>query len=291
MNTVNIANNPSSHSTHSSTELKQRLRRTWALTKFELVRLFLTKRGVLAITAFATLWFFILYYAVDSAATIVSNDSFKENANQMFGALGLSQLLEWQVSELIIYWLIALYLFPVFALGAASDQTCADRTRGTLRFISLRATRNEILIGRFLGQCLIIALLIALTLTATISMAWWRDSALLLPAFLKGLMLFVQLVLVILPFVALLSFFNSVLSSAKLTVVVTVLFFGLGSIFINILLYVHPSAEYLHYLIPGEQISEIVGQQSLKAVHYLIPLIQTAFYLFLASILMKRSAL
>lgn len=291
MNTVNIANNPSSHSTHTPTELKQRLRRTWALTKFELVRLFLTKRGVLAITAFATLWFFILYYAVDSAATIVSNDSFKENANQMFGALGLSQLLEWQVSELIIYWLIALYLFPVFALGAASDQTCADRTRGTLRFISLRATRNEILIGRFLGQCLIIALLIALTLTATISMAWWRDSALLLPAFLKGLMLFVQLVLVILPFVALLSFFNSVLSSAKLTVVVTVLFFGLGSIFINILLYVHPSAEYLHYLIPGEQISEIVGQQSLKAVHYLIPLIQTAFYLFLASILMKRSAL
>ena len=265
--------------------------RIWTLAKFELVRLFLTKRGVLALIAFATVWFLILYYPINSAVSIVSSDGFKEMANEMFGSLGLSELLTWPVPEFTIYWLIALYAFPIFALGASSDQTCADRTRGTLRFIALRASRNEIIFGRFLGQVLIIALLIVLTLLAMTAMATWRDSHLLLPALSKGSQLFIELIIVVLPFIALTSFFNSFLRSAKLTSVVTLLYFGLGAMFIGLISYQLPIAEQLHYIFPGVQLSETASQSSFDLSLYLIPLIQTCGYLSLASIVMKRSAL
>lgn len=263
----------------------------WALAKFELIRLFFTKRGSLALLAFVTAWFLILYYPVNSAVSIVASDGFKEMAKDTFGMLGLSALLNWQVSEFTLYWLIALYSFPVFALGASSDQTCADRTRGTLRFISLRATRNEILFGRFLGQVLIIALLILITLIATAGMAWWRDSNLLSPALLKVGQLFIELNIVVLPFIALTSFFNSFLRSAKLTSVITLLFFGLGTIIISLLSDKIPNAQYLYYIFPGVQLSDIVGQNLFSITHYIIPIVQTFCYLILASIFMKRSAL
>ena len=263
--------------------------RIWALIKFELIRLFFTKRGMLAVLAFATAWFIILYYPVNSAVSIVSSEGFKDMAKQMFGVLGLSELLNWPVSELALYWLIAIYSFPVFALIASSDQTCADRTRGTLRFISLRASRNEILFGRFLGQVLIISTLILLTLLATVVMATWRDTSLFIPALTKSLYLFKELLIAVLPFIALMAFFNSFLRSAKLTAVITLLFFGLGSIFISILEYQAPIAIHLNYLFPGMQLDAVVGQQGLDMSHYVIPLIQTVAYLTLASIFMKRS--
>ena len=271
--------------------VQQGLYRIWTLATFELVRLFLTKRGVLSLLAFATAWFLILYYPVNSAVSIVASDGFKEMAKDTFGLLGLSELLNWPVSEFTLYWLIALYSFPVFALGASSDQTCADRTRGTLRFIALRATRNEILFGRFLGQTMIIAILIILTLLATTGMAWWRDSSLLYPALLKSSQLFIELIIVVIPFIALTSFFNSFLRSAKLTSIITLLFFGLGTILIGLLSYKISSAHYLNYIFPGIQIRDIVGQSNFSFIYYLIPLLQTCCYLILASIFMKRSAL
>lgn len=271
--------------------IQKSLFRMWALAKFELIRLFFTKRGTLALLAFITAWFLILYYPVNSAVSIVASDGFKEMAKDTFGMLGLSELLNWQVSEFTLYWLIALYSFPVFALGASSDQTCADRTRGTLRFISLRATRNEILFGRFLGQTLIIAILILLTLLATAGMAWWRDSNLLVPALLKVGQLFIELTIVVLPFIALTSFFNSFLRSAKLTSVITLLFFGLGTILVSLLSYKIASAHYLNYIFPGVQLSDIVGQNIFSLTNYIIPIVQTCCYLTLASIFMKRSAL
>ncbi len=274
-----------------SNQWSQHLFRIWILAKFELVRLFLTKRGMLAILAFATAWFIILYYPVNSAVSIVSSDNFKDMAQQMFGVLGLSELLNWPVSELAMYWLIAIYSFPIFALIVSSDQTCADRTRGTLRFISLRATRNEILFGRFLGQLMIVSALIALTLLATVMMASWRDFGLLLQAFTKSMYLFKELFIAVLPFIALMAFFNSFLKSAKLTVVMTVLFFGLGSIVIAILEYQFTVAENLNYIFPGVQLGDVVGQQGFAMHQYIIPITQTFIYLILASLLLKRSAI
>ncbi|MCW8832345.1 MAG: hypothetical protein OQK03_03405, partial [Colwellia sp.] len=57
--------------------------RIWCLAKFELVRMFLTKRGAIAIAAFAMAWFFILYYAVSRADELVSSDLFVTIAHQV----------------------------------------------------------------------------------------------------------------------------------------------------------------------------------------------------------------
>ncbi|MEW6984508.1 ABC transporter permease subunit [Colwelliaceae bacterium 6471] len=266
-------------------------KRIVCLAKFELVRLFLTKRGALALAAFATAWFLILYYLVSSAATIVTSAAFQEMAKQMFGMLGLSQLLKWPVPEMAIYWLLSAYSFPVFALFAASDQTCSDRTRGTLRFISLRASRSEIVIGRFFGQVMIIAILIFVTLLATSGMATYRDSEIFIPALMRSISLFGNLFIVVLPFIAFMSFINSFIRSSRLSLIVCSLFFGLGPLVIGLLEYNIGATTYLDYLLPGVQISDMLGQEKIIWSHFSIPLMQTAFYLVLADLTMKRSAL
>lgn len=271
--------------------IQQSISRAWCLATFEMVRLFFTKRGLLALAAFATVWFVILRYPVNSAVSIVSSEDFRQMAMQMFGVLGLSELLTWKVPELAIYWLVALYSFPVFALFAASDQTCSDRTRGTLRFITLRSTRNEVVFGRFIGQLLIVTALIALTLLATVAMATYRESALFLPGLSKAALLFKELVLAVLPFIALMAFLNSFIRSSKLAIVMCVLFYGVGSALIAILSHYLPYSEYLFYIYPGFQLNDVIGQQSFSISNYVTPLIQTVCYLAAASYVMKRSAL
>jgi len=266
-------------------------RRIWILARFELTRLFLTKRGMIALAAFTTAWFIILYYLVSSAVTIVSSDTFQDVAKQLFGVLGLADLLDWPVSELAIYWLIAAYLFPSFALFSASDQTCSDRTRGTLRFISLRATRAEIIFGRFLGQVLITEILISVTILATVVMASYRDPSLLGVGLFQATQLFIDLSIIVLPFIAIMTLLNSFLRSSKMAIVVCTLIFGLGPFIVSILAYQLPIASQLNYIFPGVQITEFLGRTEITMGLYSLPIIQSAIFLIIANIIMKRTSL
>lgn len=266
-------------------------KRTWCLVTFELVRLFFTKRGAFSIVTFATLWLLILYYAISPAVTLVSSPSFQDLATQFAGDLGLSKLLKWPVIELAVYWMISAYLLPMFALMISSDQTCSDRTRGTLRFISLRATRTEIMIGRFLGQWLIMAIVIALTLFATLFVAALRDIHLPLLGLLKAGVIFVNLLLIVAPFIALMTFFNSFIRSARLAVIASMLFFGLLPSMILFIEYIFGLHSHLTNIFPGAQVSDILGQQHISLFHYALPIVQTIGYLMLADLLMKRSSL
>ena len=63
----------------------QKLRRIFAFAQFELMRLFCSKRGMLALIAFAITWYFILRYLIGSAADFVSSDMFSDMAKQVFG--------------------------------------------------------------------------------------------------------------------------------------------------------------------------------------------------------------
>jgi hypothetical protein len=266
-------------------------KRIWILARFELTRLFLTKRGMIALAAFATVWFIILYYLVSSAVSIVSSEIFQDIVEQLFGVLGLANLLDWPESELAIYWLIAAYLFPSFALFSASDQTCSDRTRGTLRFISLRATRTEIIIGRFVGQVMIAEILISVTIVTTVLMASYRDFALLEQGIHQAIKLFIDLSIIVLPFIALMTLLNSFLRSSKMAIVVCTLIFGLGPFIVGLLSYKFPIAEKLNYIFPGGQISELLGQPEMAIGHYSLPIIQSILFLIIASIIMKRTSL
>ena len=258
---------------------------------FEIVRLFRTKRGLLALLAFATIWFIILYYFVSSAAGIVTSSSFERMASELFGALGLSALLEWPVAEYAIYWLVAVYFFPVFSLLVCSDQICSDKQRGTLRFISLRSTRLELLLGRYLGQLLIIAILITLTAVATTILASVRDDALLAISAFIGVKLILELLIVVMPFIALMSLLNTWVSSARLAIVVAILFFGLGPLIIAFINYQVGHNLYLDLIFPGGQINSILAQTNLGGSHYMLPLFQTLILLIVSHLLMKRAAI
>jgi Cu-processing system permease protein len=267
------------------------IQRLSILTQFELIRIFKTKNGLIALATFCAVWFVLLYYLISSATEIIFSDGFKVVASSLFGALGLSALLKWEVAEFAIYWLVAVYSFPLFALFAASDQTCSDKARGTLRFITLRATRREILLGRFLGQYLIITILVFLTLVACVVLATARDAALFVPSIKQAVVLFVELSIIIAPFIALMSFLNSLLSSAKMSIVVSILFYTVGALLIGFIQFQFNSGEFLNYIFPGTQISRVVSLQDLDFMHYLIPLSQTAVLLFAADKLLMRTSL
>jgi hypothetical protein len=253
--------------------------------------LFSTKRGIIALLAFATVWFIILHYFVSAAATIVTSSTFKQMANELFGALGLSALLKWPVPEFAIYWLVAVYSFPIFSLFAASDQICSDKSRGTLRFISLRATRLELILGRFLGQVMILALLILMTLLATTLLAMSRDSGLALASIGIAAKLFFELLVVILPFVALMTALNCLLSSARMALVSSVLFFGLGPLFVTFIKYQFGQSFYLEQIFPGGQITDILAQAETGIQHFGLPIAQTLVLLFISHLLIKRESL
>ncbi|WP_404340412.1 ABC transporter permease [Pseudoalteromonas mariniglutinosa] len=258
---------------------------------FELVRLFLTKRGLLAVAAFAICWLLILRYPIGQAVYLISSPEFADIAQQLFGVIGLGKLLDWPEAELAIYWLIALYSFPIFCLFLCSDQTVGDRQRGTLRFLSLRATRSEILLGRFLGQLLILAVLLFVTLMATLAMLTYREPSLFVAGLSHSFILLGNLLVAVMPFIALMSFLNTVAHSSRLTFVLAILFFAAGSIIVGIASWQLPILDVLNYLFPGYQLDRMAGQNAGLLLGLGLPLLQTALLLVLAERMFARSAL
>ncbi len=258
---------------------------------FELVRLSLTKRGLLAVAAFAICWLLILRYPVSQAVSLLNSPNVADFAESIFGAAGLSKLLTWPEAELVVYWLIALYSFPSFCLFLCADQTVGDRQRGTLRFLSLRATRGEIILGRFLGQVLILAVLLLLTLLATIAMLSYRDPALLTPAITLSALLFTYLVIAVMPFIALMSLLNTFASSARLAFVFAILVFAGGNIIVGLLTWQFPALDVLHSIFPGYQLDLMAGQNAGVLLSIGLPLAQTTILLVVAERIFARSSI
>jgi ABC-type transport system involved in multi-copper enzyme maturation permease subunit len=176
-------------------------------------------------------------------------------------------------------------------LFLCSDQTVGDRQLGTLRFLSLRATRGEIILGRFLGQVLILAVLLLLTLLATLAMLSYRDPALFGAAFSRSFVLFVYLVTAVMPFIALMSFLNTFASSARLAFVFAILFFAGGNIIVGLLSWQIPALDMLNVIFPGYQLDQMAGQNAGAMLSIGLPLAQTLVLLILAERVFSRSSI
>jgi len=273
------------------TPLPINMRRLTHIAGFELVRMFLTKRGLIALAAFALVWLIILRYPIGQAVSIISAPDFEQLARDISGSIGLSKLLDWPESEFAMYWLIALYSFPLFAIFICSDQTVGDRERGTLRFLSLRSTRFEILFGRFLGQLAVLACLVGITLIATLAVLGFRDPSLLAGGFFRTLSIFLTLVVTLSPFVALMSLINTVAHSSRLAIVLAILYFAGGGIVVGILAWQIPALNALDYLFPGVN-SELLAGQNLPIMTALgVPLLQSVVFIAIAHRIFTRSSL
>lgn len=258
---------------------------------FELVRMFLTKRGLIAIAAFALVWLLILRYPIGQAVSIISAPNFEQMVRDISGSIGLSKLLDWPEAEFAMYWLVALYSFPLFAIFISSDQTVGDRERGTLRFLSLRSTRFEILFGRFLGQLAVLACLVAITLIATLAVLGFREPSLLINGFFRALSMFLILVVVLSPFVALMSLINTFARSSRLAIVLAILYFAGGGIIVGILAWQVPTLNALDYLFPGVNSERLAGQNLPLLSALGVPLIQSTVFIAIAYRIFTRSSL
>lgn len=267
-------------------------RQSWLLARFELVRLFGTRRGWLMIAAFVVIWFVILRFPILKAAVKLQQPETLVMLNQLFGMAGMQQVLTWPIPEYVVYWLLSLVLFPLLALFCCADQTSSDSTRGTLRFISLRASRSAIFFGRFFGQLMAQVLLMSGSLLATLLMGWWRQGHLSWAMLEATLIIALNLLLVLLPFVALMALASALAKSARLAVSLVIVGAGL------LLGLIHWVGIYLPFILvsldylPGAQLPQLLATAGWRTLQLAwLPLLQTAVLLTLGWWVLKRKAL
>lgn len=262
----------------------------FVIARYELSRMFMTRRGLLSLVAFALVWFLILRYAIYGAAQFFMADAPGGLIVSFFNSTIINNLMTWQIPELAVFWVVSLYLLPVFCIALTADQTASDRARGTLRILHLRATRDGIFFGRFVGQMLILLMLIFLALLTTIILVVFRDSALLMPALRLSFILLINLLLVLLPYTALMAWVSSMARSARQATLYAVIIWIIFSIITGWLSSRFPGLWGLDKVLPGAQIASLLqlsGWNTLSLAY--LPIIQTAVLLFVGRLMMQRS--
>ncbi len=264
----------------------------WLLAKYELSKRFTNKSGMVALIAFMLIWGILLLYPIKSASEFIMQPSFKELTEALFGPGSLQHLFEWPVPELAVFWLAALYLFPMFSIFIAADQFSSDKQRGSLRFLTLRVSRSSLFLGRFLGHMLIQLALIVFTLLATIIMVTSRDISLFVPSLITCVIVMINLVIVLLPYTAAMAVLSLYANSARQASIFAIILWAIVSIIIAVINAKFPQLTGLSMILPGSQISSMINTQGLGSFVFApVPILQTIVILTLGNLLMKRSAL
>lgn len=262
------------------------------ICQFELKRLFSTRKGLLYLLAFSVVWYFILIYPIRFASDLFEHNQNSAHGSSFFQFIGFGSLLNWKIPEFGVYWRFALVMFPLLCITIASDQTCSDRERGTLRFLSLRASRDSLFFGRFAGVMLIQTLLVLVTVLTVLILAIYRDTNLLTAAFNSAAAIVINLILVLLPFTAMMAALSASVKSARQATVWAILIWSFLAGFISLLSSYLPVLDIFKVLVPGYQMSELyqlAEWQTLKLAH--IPLLQTLVFLAVGRSIMMRESI
>ena len=266
-------------------------RAIWLISQFELTRLFLTKRGIILLAAFAIVWFFILKVIILKSVNMLEDPSVLNLIASWSGQLNLDYLLQWPYAELAVYWVLSAFIYPFITVLITSDQTASDASRGTIRFLLLRTSRYQLLIGRFTGQVIIMASLIILTIIPSLLMGVFRESNGILISLPQLLLVAGNLLIICLPFIAIMALLNAVHQSSKLSVLFALILLPLLSTIIGAFAGYLTPLEYLLYIFPSVQVTDTLQMANFKISSIIIPLVQTAAYLGLAHFVLARKAL
>jgi ABC-type transport system involved in multi-copper enzyme maturation permease subunit len=229
---------------------------------------------------------------VSYASSIVTQPDFTDMISQALGMLNADKLLDWPIAELTIYWVISLILYPLFSLFITADQISSDRARGTLRFLVLRSTRFELFIGRYLGQMLILTILVFATVSAASGMAVYRDASLLSHVPLNISFILFHLFVVLLPVVAITALTSVVCQSARSATFLAIIGLSASFILTGVAIHYFPKLAFLDDYLIGAQVSDLaisVGLTSLN--HISLPIAQALVILAIAYTLFNRKAL
>jgi ABC-type transport system involved in multi-copper enzyme maturation permease subunit len=263
------------------------------ISLFELKRAFATRKGLLSLITFAVVWYFILLYPLRFAAELLAQE---KGLKQHFGFLdfiGWGSIHNWPIPEFGVFWQVALIIFPILSITLAADQTCSDRERGTLRFIVLRSSRDRVFFGRFAGVMMIQASLISAAALSTFALALYRDATLFASSACPNLLaLIVNLILVVLPFTALMATLSAQVKSPRQATLWAILIWTFLAGLINGFAGYLPALAFLKLLIPGYQLAELTqlsGWQPLQLAY--IPVLQSVILLAFGRWIMARKAL
>ena len=252
----------------------------------ELKRTLITKKGLISLAAFTLVWLLLLLLLIRRAPILITNGT---AIGSMLGSEKIMSLTNWKVPELGAYWFIALYLFPLCSIVFAADQTASDRARGTLKILTLHTSRTSLFFGRFTGLMLVQGTLIALTLLSTVFIAIFRDPALIAESLSGAGFIWLNLMIVIAPYTALMAlislFAKSGMQAVNYAAILWILFFfavyWLSSKF--------PEAQLLKSIFPGAQVSELIQHHDWSSLSTVaIPAIQTFVFLLAGLFFMRR---
>jgi len=93
------------------------------------------------------------------------------------------------------------------------------------------------------------------------------------------------------PFIALMSFFNTFASSARLAFVFAILFFTGGQIIVGLLAWQAPVLDVLSFVFPGHQLGEMAGHNASLLLGLGLPLLQTFILLIAADRIFARTSI
>lgn len=238
------------------------------------------------------MWGLILYYPIRSAAKYIADPHMRQTLSEMLGVVSPKYLLSWDVPELSLFWVISLYWFPLFAILSSADQFASDKSRKTFRFLVQRTGREALFFGRVVGQLLLQSAYIVTAGLATLMLTLFREPDLAGAAISDGIVVLLNLLIVIMPYIALMALLSLYANSARQATLFAVLVWCVLAIVSALAAYYLPSLPSLDWLLPGSQIEMIVDNTPLGALlHAPLPLVQTAVLLFLGLAYMKRSAL
>jgi len=174
----------------------------------------------------------------------------------------------------------------------AADQTSSDRSRGTLRFLMLRTSRDSVFFGRFLGQMLIQSILISLSIAATLAMAWWRLGSLSAAALEAALIMVINLVVIIAPFTALMAMCSALVKSSRMAISLAVVGSGVVLGVLGWVAWYLPMVREFMAFVPGAQISQVLSQAGWSTLQSSgLPLAQTAVFLLIGRQIMQGKSL
>lgn len=270
----------------------QQLTHSRLYAAFELKRLWQTRSGLMTLAATAVIWALLFRYAIVPAADLISSRGFINMISGLFGNTGLQQINSWPTPELAVYWFFSLLLLPLLCVFFTANQLCSDLERGTLRFLTLRSSRTAIVLGRFAGQMLVQGSLILLTLSATLLLSAWQAGVLTIDMLNASAVILVNLLLVLLPFTAIMSVFSALVRTAKLAVSLAIVSLGLCFGLLSWFVFYYPDFLFLLGYLPGTQVLQLLplsGWQTLQ--HAALPLGQSIVLLTLAIITVNRRPL